>query len=440
VRPLRPATRPDPSRPAPRPPPSFTPSATDASLFDALKTAPDAAKFPNVARFYKHLAALGADKRAALPKGAAAAAGAAAPAKAAAADEDDAEDLFGDDDEAAEKAAKKAAAPPAKPAAEAKKPKEKPIARSICVYEVKPMSAATKPEDMEKALRTIQQDGLKWSETFEVIEMGFGIKKLRVQMVIEDEKVDLTDLEEKMVAFKGTELDEDGEIEDLIQSVDQLSMNVRRRRRRRGARASAARRRRLTPLPPPVPLFSSSAEVRVKSVRQQCENPLRSLAPRTPLEREVRGLRLDLHRREALDRRPDRGNVQRRRGGRARGRGAAARTLLLAVHGAQLGDLGRKLEGVAGRAARARVCRALHAHARDVGVSHAEALAHGRDELRLVVPDGARLGVVAPLAAVCALVEPDTLLRRRDERDGEANAIRAANAADAMNVVLGLIG
>jgi hypothetical protein len=47
-----------------------------------------------------------------------------------------------------------------------------------------------------------------------------------VQMVIEDDKIDLTDLEEEMVAFKGDTVDEEtGEVEDLIQSVDQLSMN-----------------------------------------------------------------------------------------------------------------------------------------------------------------------------------------------------------------------
>lgn len=213
------------STPRPPPPPSFTPSATDAALFDALKTAPDAAKFPNVARFYKHIAAIPAAQRAALPKGAAAApAGKAAAAKD---EDDDAEDLFGDDADAAEAASKKsAAAPAAAPKAEAKKPKEKPIARSICVYEVKPMTASTDPKAMEAALRTIVIDGLKWSETFEVIEIGFGVKKLRVQMVIEDEKIDLTDLEERMTSFKGTEIDEEtGEVEDLIQSIDQLSMN-----------------------------------------------------------------------------------------------------------------------------------------------------------------------------------------------------------------------
>ena len=210
----------------------FSASAADAALFAAIGKEPAAAKFPNVARYYKHIASFSAEARAAFPAtigGAAAGGAGAAPKaapKAAAADED--VDLFGDDADA------KPVPVAEKPkAAEGKKEKAKPIARSICVYEVKPMSATQDEKvmdatiaQMEAALRSIEIDGLKWSETFEVVKVGFGVKKLMVQMVIEDDKVDLTDLEERMVAFKGTTIDEEtGEIEDLIQSVDQLSMN-----------------------------------------------------------------------------------------------------------------------------------------------------------------------------------------------------------------------
>jgi len=170
----------------------FTPSAVDAALFKALGAEPSAAKFPNVARFYKHLASFSAEARAAFPAAiGGAAAGGAAPkgaAKAAPKDDEEEVDLFGDDDNAAPAVAAE------KPKVEAKKVKEKPIARSICVYEVKPMSATQDEKvmdatiaKMEAALRSIQQDGLKWSETFEVVKVGFGVKKLMVQMVIEGE-------------------------------------------------------------------------------------------------------------------------------------------------------------------------------------------------------------------------------------------------------------
>jgi elongation factor 1-beta len=81
----------------------FTASKTDAELFAALKSAPNAAKFPNVARYYSHIAALG-DAKTKLPAViGGSAVGAAAPAAAAKqpAGEDEDVDLFGEDGDAA---------------------------------------------------------------------------------------------------------------------------------------------------------------------------------------------------------------------------------------------------------------------------------------------------------------------------------------------------
>lgn len=194
---------------------SFSPSASDVALFDALSKAPDAAKYPNVARFYNHIASFSADQRkkfGAVIGGAAAgkAAPAAAPAKAAAKDEDDV-DLFGDDGDAAAAAVRVEAPKVEEPK---KKEKKQVVQKTICVYDVKPLEAETEPAELEKAVRSIQMDGLSWGETFKVEEIGYGIKKLVVQCVVEDEKVSLDELEEKLLAF-----------EDIIQSIDQLSMN-----------------------------------------------------------------------------------------------------------------------------------------------------------------------------------------------------------------------
>jgi elongation factor 1-beta len=225
------------------PPPSFTASAADAALFAALGSEPDSKKFPNVARFYKHLASLGADARKALPAviGGAAAGGAAPKAAAKPAAEEEDVDLFGDDGDDA--AAKVAAAKPAAPAAAAKK-KEKPVAKTICVYECKPSLADTKPEVMEKAVRSIAMDGLNWGETFKVEEIagaGWSVKKLLVQFVCEDEKVSLFDLEDLLMNLDNGDKDEDGEAVTLFQSVDQMSM-VRRCFRRRPPAGSLRRR------------------------------------------------------------------------------------------------------------------------------------------------------------------------------------------------------
>lgn len=83
------------------------------ALYNALGKAPDAAKYPNVYRFYTHIASFAGKKLPAGVTSSAGAASAAAPApKAAAApapkkDEDEDVDLFGDD---GEEAAKKVAA------------------------------------------------------------------------------------------------------------------------------------------------------------------------------------------------------------------------------------------------------------------------------------------------------------------------------------------
>ena len=214
-------------------------SATDAALFKALGKAPDAKKYANVARFYSHMASYAPAALEALPAAigaGAAGVGAAAAAAPKAAKEEEEVDLFGDDGDAAAAKVKAAAAAPAPAAGGAAKPaKAKPIAKSICVYDVKPNLATTKPAELEAGIRSIVMDGLQWGETFKIENVGFGIQKLVVQFVCEDEKVSLTDLEEAMLAVGvGSVIDpdtgkplvdeDDGTVLGLIQSVDQLSM------------------------------------------------------------------------------------------------------------------------------------------------------------------------------------------------------------------------
>lgn len=205
----------------------FSATQTDVELFNALGKAPDAAKFPNVARFYNHIASFSADARKAFPAafgakaGAAAAKGgkAAAPAAKAAApapaeEDDDAADLFGDDDDdaAAAKIAAKAAA--AKKTEEPKKEKKASVDKSSVVYEVKPLEAGQDMKDIENKIRSIEVDGLLWGQEFKVVDVAFGIQKLIVQAILEDEKITTDDLEEKMNAWPET-----------ISSVDLVNVN-----------------------------------------------------------------------------------------------------------------------------------------------------------------------------------------------------------------------
>jgi elongation factor 1-beta len=66
--------------------------------------------------------------------------------------------------------------------------------------------------DLESAVRGIQADGLVWG-TSSLIPIGYGVEKLRINLVVEDEKVSVTDLQEQIE-----------ELEDFVQSSDVVGM------------------------------------------------------------------------------------------------------------------------------------------------------------------------------------------------------------------------
>jgi len=65
---------------------------------------------------------------------------------------------------------------------------------------------------LEKAVRAIEKDGLVWGAS-KLVPVGFGVKKLQINMVVEDEKISVADLEEEIQ-----------ELEDYVQSTDVAAM------------------------------------------------------------------------------------------------------------------------------------------------------------------------------------------------------------------------
>eukprot|EP00178_Gracilaria_changii_P019251 TRINITY_DN5593_c0_g1_i1.p2 TRINITY_DN5593_c0_g1~~TRINITY_DN5593_c0_g1_i1.p2 ORF type:complete len:183 (+),score=61.49 TRINITY_DN5593_c0_g1_i1:71-550(+) len=133
----------------------------------------------------------------------------AAPAAAKAAD-DDMDDLFDSDgDEEAEEAARKKIVEEHRARlAAAGKAKKTVIAKSIVTFDVKPWDDTTDMDALTKEVLAIQMDGLVWG-SHKLIPVAFGVKKLSITCVIEDDKVSTQDLEEKISDF-----------EDYVQSVD----------------------------------------------------------------------------------------------------------------------------------------------------------------------------------------------------------------------------
>ena len=163
-------------------------------------------------RWYRHIASFEAAERsswggAALPQTAGAKPTVAV--KAAAADDDDDMDLFASDEEEDAEAAK------VRLAAYAAKKSKKPvlIAKSSVLLDVKPWDDETDMKEMENHVRTIVMDGLLWGAS-KLVPVGYGINKLQIMCVIEDEKVSIDLLQEKIEEF-----------EDFVQSVDIAAFN-----------------------------------------------------------------------------------------------------------------------------------------------------------------------------------------------------------------------
>jgi elongation factor 1-beta len=105
--------------------------------------------------------------------------------------------------------------------------KTKPAAKSVVILDVKPwgklvMNLITCPLNfnaddetdmavLEKNVRSISMDGLVWGAS-KMVEVGYGIKKLQINLVVEDEKVSIDELQHL--------IEED---EDHVQSTDVVS-------------------------------------------------------------------------------------------------------------------------------------------------------------------------------------------------------------------------
>ncbi|XP_066140108.1 elongation factor 1-beta' [Euwallacea fornicatus] len=127
-------------------------------------------------------------------------------------DDDDDLDLFDSDNEEDAEAAKiRAARLQAYSERKAKKPEL--IAKSSVILEVKPWDDETNMKEMETCVRNISMEGLLWGAS-KLVPVGYGIDKLQIMCVVEDEKVSIDELTEKIQEF-----------EDFVQSVDVAAFN-----------------------------------------------------------------------------------------------------------------------------------------------------------------------------------------------------------------------
>jgi len=131
--------------------------------------------------------------------------------------DDDEFDLFGSDSEEDEEESeaariKKEQLIAAYNAKKSKKPAL--IPKSSILLDVKPWDDETDMVEMEKMVRTIKLDGLVWAAQAKLVPLAYGIRKLQIGCVVEDDKVGTDILEEKITKF-----------EELVQSVDIAAFN-----------------------------------------------------------------------------------------------------------------------------------------------------------------------------------------------------------------------
>ncbi|KAM4834137.1 elongation factor 1-beta-like [Thomomys bottae] len=127
-------------------------------------------------------------------------------------DEDDI-DLFGSNEEEESEEAKKLREERLAQYESKKAKKTALVAKSSILLDVKPWDDETDMAKLEECVRSIQADGLVWGSS-KLVPVGYGIKKLQIQCVVEDDKVGTDMLEEQITAF-----------EDYVQSMDMAAFN-----------------------------------------------------------------------------------------------------------------------------------------------------------------------------------------------------------------------
>jgi len=195
----------------------YTITQDDVFEFSRVKSVP--AGLVNLARWHRHVASYKNDFATIPGEKRAPAQGCPAEVTAPAAEEEEDSDidLFGSDDEDEDAEAERVKAARVaeynKKRAEKESKKGKVIAKSNIIMDIKPWDDETDMKELEAAIRSITMDGLLWG-TGKLVEIGYGIKKLQITSVIEDDKVMMDDLEDQIIGF-----------EDFVQSMDIVAFN-----------------------------------------------------------------------------------------------------------------------------------------------------------------------------------------------------------------------
>uniref|UniRef100_A0A670INF5 Eukaryotic translation elongation factor 1 beta 2 n=1 Tax=Podarcis muralis TaxID=64176 RepID=A0A670INF5_PODMU len=195
----------------------YVPSQADIAVFEAVGAPPPPELF-HALRWYNHIKSF--DKQKASLPGVKKALGKYGPSDVedstgtgGDSKDDDDIDLFGSDEEEESEEAKRLREERLAQYESKKSKKPALVAKSSLLLDVKPWDDETDMGKLEECVRSIQADGLVWGSS-KLVPVGYGIKKLQIQCVVEDDKVGTDMLEERITAF-----------EDYVQSMDVAAFN-----------------------------------------------------------------------------------------------------------------------------------------------------------------------------------------------------------------------
>ena len=84
----------------------------------------------------------------------------------------------------------------------------------MVLLEVKGWESDQDLDALALKIQTLKMEGLQWKSEYKLQEVAFGVKKIIIGMIVEDEIVSVDDVIDKLQAW-----------EDEVQSVDILSFN-----------------------------------------------------------------------------------------------------------------------------------------------------------------------------------------------------------------------
>ncbi|NWI56678.1 EF1D factor, partial [Calyptomena viridis] len=116
-------------------------------------------------------------------------------------EEEDEIDLFGSEEEEENQESAKIREERLREYAAKKAQKPGIVAKSSILLDVKPWDDETDMAKLEECVRSIHMEGLVFGAS-KLVPVGYGIQKLQIQCVVEDEKVGTDILEEEITKFQ----------------------------------------------------------------------------------------------------------------------------------------------------------------------------------------------------------------------------------------------